>query len=64
MFATRGLVFLRQVWEEFGKITWPSRAETIRLTILVIIVSGAVAAFIGGLDFVFSRVLNAILLRQ
>jgi len=38
---------------ELKKVTWPTRAETIKLTTTVIIISLAVGAFIGGLDILF-----------
>ena len=39
---------------EMKKVTWPTRKETTRLTIVVILISLAVAAFLGALDFIFS----------
>lgn len=39
---------------EMKKVTWPTRPETIRLTIAVILISLVVAAFLGFWDFVFS----------
>ncbi|KKU09593.1 MAG: preprotein translocase subunit SecE [Candidatus Woykebacteria bacterium GWA1_44_8] len=53
--------FLSQVWEELQKVTWPTRAEAIRMTLTVVIVSGLIAAFIGSLDFVLTRAVTKIL---
>ena len=39
---------------EMTKVTWPTRRETVRLTIAVILISLAVAAFLGALDFILS----------
>ena len=39
---------------EMKKVTWPSRKETYRYTILVVVISLATAAFLGALDFVFN----------
>ncbi|MEA2113246.1 MAG: preprotein translocase subunit SecE, partial [Patescibacteria group bacterium] len=50
--------FLREVHLELKKVTWPTRKETIKYTAAVIGVSLAVAAFLGGLDFLFSWLLN------
>ncbi len=47
-------VFLKEVREELGKVTWPSREQTIRYTILVVIVAVAVGLFLGGLDYILT----------
>lgn len=49
-------VFLKEVKEELGKVTWPSREQTIRYTILVIIVAVAVGIFLGGLDYILTSI--------
>ncbi len=36
------------------KVTWPTKKETYNYTILVIVISLAVAAFLGILDYVFN----------
>ncbi len=43
---------------EVKKVNWPSREETIKYTLVVIGSSLAVAVFLGGLDFIFARVLK------
>ncbi|PLX21944.1 preprotein translocase subunit SecE [Candidatus Parcubacteria bacterium] len=40
---------------EMKKVTWPSKKETINYTVLVVGVSVAIAAFLGGLDFIFQK---------
>ncbi len=42
--------FVKEVISELKKVTWPSRDETIKLTVVVIVISVLVGAFIGGLD--------------
>ena len=64
MIVTKVFEFLSQVWEELGKVTWPTRAEAIRMTLTVLVVSGLVAAFIGSLDFVLTRAITKILTSQ
>ena len=56
------LQFLREVKIELKKVTWPTRAETIRYTLLVIGVSAGLALFLGGLDFLFSFLLKQFVL--
>ncbi|MBI4059412.1 preprotein translocase subunit SecE [Candidatus Microgenomates bacterium] len=55
------VLFARGVREEFNKITWPTRAEAIRLSVIVIVISLAVGALVGGLDFVFTNFVNALI---
>lgn len=47
--------FIKEVIEELKKVTWPTRDETIKLTVVVVIISVIVGAFIGGLDWVFLK---------
>ena len=54
--------FLKEAKVELKKVTWPTREDTIRYTITVIVISAAVAMFLGGLDFVFQYILNNFLL--
>ncbi|MBI2597103.1 preprotein translocase subunit SecE [Candidatus Daviesbacteria bacterium] len=46
--------FLKEVKEELLKVTWPSRGQTIRYTILVVAVAVAVGLFLGGLDYILT----------
>lgn len=39
---------------ELRKVSWPTRREATNLTIVVLIVTGAMSIFLGGLDFIFS----------
>ena len=40
--------FVKEAITELGKVTWPTRATVIRLTIGVIVVSIMFAIFVGG----------------
>ena len=40
---------------ELKRVVWPTREETRRLTIMVIIISIAVGIFLGAIDLGFSR---------
>jgi preprotein translocase subunit SecE len=50
--------FIKEVRNEIAKVTWPSRAETIRLTIIVIAISVVVGLYLGGLDLLFTQMLK------
>lgn len=49
--------YIKASFVEIKKVTWPSKKETYRYTILVIIISLAVAAFLGVLDYFLTSVL-------
>jgi len=49
------------VVSELRRVTWPTRQETMRLSLMVIAVSAAVGAFLGIIDIGFGRLLSAIL---
>ncbi|MDD5416217.1 MAG: preprotein translocase subunit SecE [Candidatus Daviesbacteria bacterium] len=48
--------FLREVKEELVKVTWPSQEQTIRYTVLVILVAAVVGLFLGGLDYILTAI--------
>jgi preprotein translocase subunit SecE len=45
----------RETIGELRKVTWPTRQEAINLTIVVLIVITLMSAFLGVLDFIYSR---------
>jgi preprotein translocase subunit SecE len=47
--------FIRESLAELRKVSWPSRAEAIKLTAVVIALSVIVGVFIGGTDLLFLR---------
>ena len=53
--------FVRQVKQEVSKITWPSRADTMRGTVVVIGVSILLAVGLLGIDSVFAWVVGKII---
>jgi len=53
--------FLREVRIELSKVTWLSRKQTVRLTLIVIAVSVVVASFIASLDFAFTKLMEIII---
>ena len=53
--------YLNEVKIELLKVSWPTREQTIKMAILVIIVSVATGVFLGGFDFLFSRLVGLIL---
>jgi len=52
--------FLQESKQEFKRVNWPSRPETIRYTVFVIGLSLILALFLGFLDFIFIQILKVI----
>ena len=59
--VTRIREFVQEVIAEFHKVTWPSRAELINSTVVVIVVTVVLALFLGAVDIVLARVVEWIL---
>jgi preprotein translocase subunit SecE len=54
-------IWWRETIGELKKVAWPTRRDAIRLTIMVLIVMAAMGTFLGILDWLFSRVIQAII---
>ena len=52
--------FIKEAKAELGKVVWPSRKETIRITIAVIAISLVVAAFLGAVDYGLTELFSLI----
>lgn len=50
-----------EVVSELRRVTWPTRQETMRLTLMVLAVSAAVGVFLGLVDLGFTRAFEVIL---
>jgi preprotein translocase subunit SecE len=50
--------YIKGTQAEMRHVNWPSREQTIRYTIMVVIVALATAALLGVSDFVFSKLLT------
>ena len=55
--------FVSDIIGELRKVTWPTRAEALRLTGLVIAFTVAVAIVLGVIDYGFSKLMNVILFK-
>ena len=54
--------YLKETKGELKHVVWPTRRQTIVYTVIVIVLSALVAYFLGAFDFIFSRVLEQILI--
>jgi preprotein translocase SecE subunit len=56
--------FLMDVISELRKVVWPKREDVINLTIVIVIVTIAVGAVLGGIDFLFGWLVDEYLLSR
>ncbi len=59
--ALNPIQYLKESKAELDKVVWPSRQETLRLTILVIIISVVIGAYISGLDAILATLVEKFL---
>lgn len=50
--------FVQEVRHELARVTWPTRAEVIRLTGAILLISLFIGIYLGAVDFVFTRLLE------
>lgn len=50
----QAIEFLREAKAELEKVSWPTKEQIVRNTLIVIGISVAAAIFLGTLDYVFS----------
>lgn len=62
--ATSPVNFLKEVRDELKKVVWPSRAEVIRLTAVVMVVSTLVGLYLGGADFILTKIVETVILKR
>ncbi len=53
----RPLEYIRSIRLEMKQVKWPSHQTALKMTVLVIITSLAVAFYSGGLDYLFTTML-------
>ncbi|ADH86160.1 preprotein translocase subunit SecE [Desulfurivibrio alkaliphilus] len=53
--------FMSEVRQEFGKVVWPAKKQTIMSTTVVIALVIVVAIYLGSIDLVLGKLVGAIL---
>jgi preprotein translocase SecE subunit len=48
------VAFAQECWSELQKVTWPSRETIVRLTLIVVVISTLIAAYIFAFDNAFT----------
>lgn len=56
-------LFFKEVWVEMKRVSWLSRKEVLRYTLIILAVTIVVAAFLGGLDFIFTSIIKKFILK-
>lgn len=57
------LNYIKETKAEMKNVTWPSRKSAIYSTVIVIVVSIAIAYYLGFFDFLFSKIFTYFLTR-
>ena len=56
-------LFFKEVWVEMKRVSWLSQKDVLRYTFIVLGITIGVAAFLGGLDFIFTEVIKKLILK-
>lgn len=56
--------YFREVRTELSRVEWPSRAELVAMTIVVVVVLLILALYLGAWDLLFTWVFQRVLVRQ
>lgn len=54
--------FVREARDELKKVAWPTREQTTRYTIVVVIASVATGFIIGAVDYILSLIIEQLVL--
>jgi preprotein translocase subunit SecE len=57
------VTYLKQVREEVKKVDWPDKNKTFNLTLVVIVVSVAIALYLTGLDYILNKFITFLINR-
>lgn len=57
----RVVAFLAAVWAELQRVQWPDRRQLVQLTGVVLFFVLVIGGYLGGLDAIFSKLINLIL---
>lgn len=57
----RFIQYIKDTRGELKHVSWPTQKQTLVFTTLVIIISAAVAMYLGAFDYLFSELLNYVI---
>ena len=52
--------YFSEIREEMKHVSWPTRRQIIAYTVIVIVISAAVAAYLGFFDYIFSFLMKVL----
>lgn len=55
--------FFKEVWVEMKRVSWLSRKDIIKYTLIVLGFTIAAAAFLGGLDYIFTEIIKIFIIK-
>lgn len=56
-------IFFKEVWVEMRRVSWLSRKDVLKYTLIVLGITAAVAAFLGGLDYIFTEIIRIFIIK-
>ncbi len=59
---TSGIQFVKEAKDELKKVSWPTRATTIRYTVIVIVSSIVIGTVMGAVDYGFTFIIKRFIL--
>ena len=48
---------IKEIYAELGRVTWPTKEETTRLSIIVVSIAIVIGLFLGLIDLAFSKII-------
>lgn len=61
MLQSKPIRFAKEAISELKKVVWPTKKQVVRLTLVVIVVSVIAGLLMGGMDFIFTKLLALII---
>lgn len=61
MLQSTPIRFVKEAISELKKVVWPAKEQVVRLTLIVIVVSVIAGLLLGGMDFIFAKLLALII---
>ena len=58
---TQVIKYFKATLMELKQVSWPTRRQSVMYTLLVILISGIVALYVGAFDYVFSQLISAVI---
>ena len=56
-------LFFKEVWVEMKRVSWLSQRDVLRYTLIVLAFTVVAAAFLGGLDYLFTAIIKSLILK-